>query len=109
MDEPDAVCPPTFLTTSRFWAGPGTSALGAGTRNFARLLHGEQEYVFHGPPPRAGDRLIAQEHVEAVYEKQGRRGGTMTFTVTVTEFRSPSGALVAEARNTTIETSQAAT
>jgi hypothetical protein len=39
-----------------------------------------------------------------VYEKQGKRGGTMTFAVMVTEFRDESGRLVAEARMTGVET-----
>jgi hypothetical protein len=44
-----------------------------------------------------------------VYEKEGKRGGTMRFTEVVTEFRDASGVLVAESRSTTIETSKAAT
>ncbi len=69
-----------------------------------RLLHGEQEYVFPKGPPRAGTRLTAQSRVEAVYEKEGKRGGTMTFVVTVTDFTDEAGDLVAQARSTAIET-----
>jgi N-terminal half of MaoC dehydratase len=108
-DDPETVCPPTFLTAASFWAGTGSSAIGMAPRSWSRVLHGEQEYVFHGPPPRAGDRLSARQYIENVFEKQGRRGGRMIFTVVVTEFRSPAGDLVAEARSTVIETSQAAT
>ena len=74
-----------------------------------RLLHGGQEYVFHGPPPRAGVELTMQTRVDKIYEKEGKRGGTMTFVETVTEFRDPDGKLVAEARSTAIETGQAPT
>ncbi|HEY3259147.1 MAG TPA: MaoC family dehydratase N-terminal domain-containing protein [Pseudonocardiaceae bacterium] len=102
------VAPPTFLTSAAFWATPGSSALDRSKINWTRILHGEQEYVFHGPPPRAGQRLVAQQHVEDQYEKQGRRGGTMRFFVIVTEFRTPEGELVAEGRATLIETSQPA-
>jgi hypothetical protein len=69
-----------------------------------RLLHGEQEYVFHGPPPRAGQTLTARDRIESRYEKPGRRGGTMRFAVVVTEYRADDGTLVAEARATYIET-----
>ena len=42
--------------------------------------------------------------VAEVYAKEGKRGGTMTFVVTVQEFRNESGELVAEMRSTAIET-----
>jgi hydroxyacyl-ACP dehydratase HTD2-like protein with hotdog domain len=74
-----------------------------------RILHGGQEYVFHGPPPRAGQELTAQTRVEEIYEKEGKRGGTMTFVVTVQEFRDETGRLVAEARSTAIQTGKPAT
>jgi hypothetical protein len=69
-------------------------------------MHAEQEYVFHGPPPRAGATLTAQSRIDAVYQKQGRRGGVLTFAVLVTEFRDASGRLVAEARMTGVETAR---
>jgi hypothetical protein len=96
-----AVIPPTFLTTAAQWAPPGARAQHGFER--ARLLHGEQEYIFHGPLPRAGQVLQARECVGQRYEKEGKRGGTMRFAVLVTEFRDDSGALVAEARSTLIE------
>jgi hypothetical protein len=105
---PDAVSPLTFLTADRFWAGPEDQVLERPNVNWARILHGEQEYVFHGPPPRAGDRLTARQIVEHVFEKEGRRGGNMTFVVVRTDYRATDGELVAEARITVIETSQAA-
>lgn len=96
-----AVIPPTFLTTAAQWAPPGARAQHGFER--ARLLHGEQEYVFHGPPPRAGQVLQASEYVAQRYEKEGKRGGIMRFAVVVTEFRDDAGRLVAEARSTLIE------
>jgi len=107
-DRPRAVSPPTFLTSDRFWAGPADQVLERANVNWARILHGEQEFVFHGPPPKAGDRLTARQIVENVFEKAGRRGGNMTFVVVLTEYRTSDGELVAEARTTVIETSQAA-
>ena len=109
IDDPTPVAPPTFLTTVNFWSGGGTSPLQRLDIDLRRLLHGGQEYVFHGPPPRAGTELTFQTRVDQIYEKEGRRGGTMTFIETVTEFRDPQGTLVAEARSTAIETGQAPT
>lgn len=69
-------------------------------------MHAEQEYIFHGPPPRAGDRLVGSSRIERIYDKEGRKGGTLTFAVMVTEFRDAAGTLVAEARLTGVETSK---
>lgn len=99
-----AVTPPTYLMCAHLWHGPDSDPR-SGT-SFERVLHGEQEFVFHGPPPRVGDELSAQLRVDRTYQKQGRRGGTMTFFETVTEFRDCSGRLVAETRDTMIETSR---
>jgi hydroxyacyl-ACP dehydratase HTD2-like protein with hotdog domain len=106
---PGAVSPPTYLTADRFWASLENQVLEKGNVNWARILHGEEEFIFHGPPPAVGQHLTAQQTVENVYEKQGRRGGSMKFVVVLTEYRDPDGELVVEARHTVIETSQAAT
>jgi hypothetical protein len=99
---PDAIVPPTFLTSGALWAPEGARVdVGFDRR---RLLHGRQEYVFHGPPPRAGQVLTAVERIEDRYEKTGRRGGRMRFAVVVTEYRAEDGTLVAEGRSTLIET-----
>lgn len=109
VDDATPPAPPTFLTTVNFWMGSGTSPLAQLDIDLRRLLHGGQEYVFHGPPPRAGTDLTFQTRVDTIYEKEGKRGGTMTFIETVTEFRDPAGRLVGEARSTAIETGQAPT
>ena len=101
----DPVSPPTFLTTARFWETPEARAFGKDLGiDPHRLLHGEQEYLFEGPPPRAGAKLHARTVVEEIYDKDGRRGGTMTFVVTRTDFTDDGGIIVAQARSTAIET-----
>lgn len=102
----ESVAPPTFLTTQMFWeeqvAGSNPwHLLGVDGR---RGLHAEQEFIFHGPPPRAGTRLMCQSRISDFYQKQGRRGGALTFAVMITEFRDESGRLVAEAVLTGVET-----
>ena len=101
--------PPTFLTTTFFWEEwvEGANPWHAVQMDQRRGMHAEQEYIFHGPPPRAGDRLHCRSRIAEVYEKQGKRGGTLTFAVMVTEFRDDEGRLVAEARMTGVETERA--
>ncbi len=104
---PAAVSPVTFLASSAFWQRPESSPWGEAKLNWERILHGEQEFTFPGPPPAAGTVLTAEARIDRVYEKDGKRGGTMTFVEVVTEYRDESGAVVAESRSTVIETSQA--
>ena len=70
--------PPTFLTTMFFWERevPAPNPWDKVKLDQRRGMHAEQEYVFHGPPPRAGTRLTCQSRIEEVYEKEGRRGGS---------------------------------
>ena len=99
------VSPPTFLTTGTFF-WEEESPWPRVNMDQQRGLHAEQEYVFHGPPPRAGTTLTGRSEVTEMYEKEGRRGGTMTFVVMTTEFRDGEGNLVAEARMTGVETAK---
>lgn len=94
--------PPTFLITSSFWHNVSPLQLAGFDRR--RLLHGEQEYVFHGPPPAAGERLHGSISLGDTFERDGRRGGRMRFAVIVTEFHDDTGKLRAEQRMTIVET-----
>lgn len=110
-DGPDALAPPTFPQSMALWRArtPRASAgLGRGGLDMRRVLHGEQEFEYLRPL-RAGDVLTAESHVKDRYEKEGRRGGTMTFVVTETVFKDRNGEVVAYSRGTTIQTSKAAT
>ncbi|MDV3124602.1 MaoC family dehydratase N-terminal domain-containing protein [Mycobacterium sp. 21AC1] len=101
---PDAIIPPTFLTSAARWAPPGVRVDVGFDRK--RLLHGEQEYTFHGELPAAGDVLTAHERIVERFTKPGKRGGTMRFATVVTEYRDTTGVLVAEAKATFIETAR---
>ena len=105
LDDPAPVIPPTFLATMAFWSGPGTDPWNHVRMDQSRGLHAEQEFVFHGPPPRAGTTLTATSRIADITTKPGRRGGELTFVTMVTEFRDPEGKLVAEAKLTGVETS----
>ena len=99
------VVPPTFLTTQFFWEAlvPGSNPWDLVKMSQKRGMHAEQEYIFHGPPPRAGTRLTCSSRITDITEKQGRRGGTLTFVKMVTEFRDDQGRLVAESILTGVE------
>jgi hypothetical protein len=107
LDDERPVAPAHFLTTTFLWEGDDGNPWPRVDMSPARGMHAEQEYVFHGPPPRAGTRLTCRSRIEDIYEKQGTRGGTLTFVVMITEFRDDSDALVAEARMTAVETARA--
>ena len=97
------VSPPTFLTTAMFWAAGEADLWQEVKMDQRRGLHAEQEFVFTGPPPRAGTRLTGRSRIEKVFTKQGRRGGVLTFAVMVTEFRDETGTVVAYSRLTGVE------
>ncbi len=98
------VIPPTFLTTQFFW---DKWVDGANPLDLVKMgdngMHAEQEYVFHGPPPRAGDRLVGTSRIAEIYDKQSRSGAVLTFIKMVTEFRNEAGELVAESILTGVE------
>jgi hypothetical protein len=99
---PHAIIPPTFLTSAARWAPSGARVSVGFDRK--RLLHGEQEFTFHGDLPTVGDVLTARERIVDRFAKPGKRGGTMSFATVVTEYRDTAGTLVAEAKATFIET-----
>jgi hypothetical protein len=119
------IAPPTFVMGSahfdpdyplrpaigRPWFGsgreptglPGNDGSGAGDAagsdaggSGETALHAEQHFEYHRTL-RAGDVLTATSRDGRRWEKQGKRGGTMTFTEFVTEYRDAEGALVVTA------------
>ena len=104
-DAAGGIMPPvTFLQTISHWDQTGASRPRV-PLDLRRVLHGEQEYEFL-KPIRAGDVLTATSRIVDVYDKPGKRGGSMNFVVTETEYRNAGGELVARARHITIETGQ---
>ena len=99
------VIPPTFLSTTLHWEKrvEGANPWSEVAMSEERGMHAEQEYVFHGPPPRAGDKLHAQARITEIYDKQSRSGTVLTFVKMVTEFRDDTGKLVAESILTGVE------
>ena len=101
-----ALAPPTFLMTMAHWLRDLAETRSAVKLDYRRLLHGEQEFEYLRPI-RAGDVLTFRSRTRDVFEKQGKRGGTMTFVIGETEFTNQRGEVVAYLRNTAIETADA--
>jgi acyl dehydratase len=89
-----------------FWQGPSSNPWDEVAMDQERGLHAEQEFTFFGAPPRAGTRLKVRSTITDVFEKEGKRGGTLTFAVMVTDFLSQDGVLVAQSKLTGVETSR---
>jgi acyl dehydratase len=98
-----AVAPPTFLMTVAHWIADLAATRPGVKLDTKRLLHGEQEFEYLGTI-RAGDVLTFRSRTKDVFEKVGKRGGTMLFVVGETEFRNQRGEVVAYMRNTVMET-----
>ena len=67
-----------------------------------------REFEFY-KPILVGDVLTGTARVVDVLEREGGRGGKMTFMITEIEYKNQQGEKVAIARATLIETGQAVT
>ncbi|MET7333477.1 MaoC family dehydratase N-terminal domain-containing protein [Nonomuraea sp. NPDC005650] len=104
---PDPAVPLTFCVTAAHWQAEGHEPVPAGL-DMSRLLHGEQEFEYLGEI-HAGDTLTTRGSIVDVYEKEGSRGGTMTFIESETIFTNQHGEDVLKMRGILIETSGAGT
>ena len=83
--------------TGRVTTGGGGGGGGGG-------LHAEQHFEYH-QPMRPGMVLTGSQKEGATWEKESKRGGTLKFSETVTEFRDAStGELVVTARMVGVRT-----
>src|SRR6185369_16704934 len=106
LDEKTCIAPPTFLMTIAHWIGNLGETRQGIKLDYRRLLHGEQDFEYVRPI-RAGDVLTFRSRTKDVFQKEGKRGGTMTFVLGETEFKNQRGEVVAYMRNTAIETADA--
>jgi hypothetical protein len=127
--EPGAIiAPPTFVQSSaqfdpnyflrpkigEEWFGSAkgptgiTKREGSGGGGGGGGLHAEQHYVYHRTP-KAGDVLTATTKPGKSWEKEGKRGGKLAFSETVTEYRDQNGELVVTATVLGVRTERPAT
>jgi acyl dehydratase len=88
------VAPPTFPTTFRV-------PIPQVKLELSRVLHGGQEYSY-ARPIVAGDVLRCVNQVLDVYEREGQKGGKMTFLVTRVQGEDLDGQLVFTSTSTII-------
>lgn len=94
------LAPPT-LSRNFWWEGTQVHQdLGFDWRY---VVHGEQEFEYHRPI-KAGDVLTAQMKIAELYEKAGKRGGTMRFAVIETKYSNADGETLLVGRRTLIQT-----
>lgn len=106
----DPPVPPTFSMAMAHWPAPqgGQSAsLSKLGLDLLRVLHGGQEYEYLGEI-KVGDKLSTRSRISDVYEKEGKRGGTLTFVTSETTFTNQRGEDVLIARTILVQTSKAA-
>lgn len=102
-----AIIPPTFLTTARMtWEPVDQNPTTALDLDWSKVLHAEEEYVFHGPPPHAGQVLTVEAFLDSEWEREGKRGGKLRFICLVNRYSDEAGVLVAEQRMTVVQTGQ---
>jgi acyl dehydratase len=117
------VAPPTFVQASAqydedyplrpspgvAWFGSGRESTGvqqgSGGSGGGTGLHAEQHYEYHRPI-RAGETLTLSVHPGKTWEKEGRRGGTLHFQESITEYRGADEELVVVARAVGVRTSK---
>jgi acyl dehydratase len=66
--------------------------------SYTRLLHGEQEFVYHAMA-YAGDRLTYEQRIDDIYSK---KGGALDFVVRRTRVSNQVGNHVADLRAVTV-------
>jgi N-terminal half of MaoC dehydratase len=81
----------------------GGGGSGAPSGAAAGGLHAEQHFEYHRPL-RAGDVLTAVNKPGKSWEKEGRRGGKLHFSESITEYYDESGQLVVTARGVGVRT-----
>lgn len=95
---PGLPVPPSFLFCLEMDApNPGELRDRLGI-DIARVLHGEQRFVFHGLA-HAGDRLSFEQRVADIYDK---KGGALEFVVRETRVSNQRGEPVADLIATTV-------
>lgn len=109
VKEPRPLIPPTFLTVGEYGWGhlmerPEITVLSKIPFDLFETFDAEEEFIFHGPLPRAGDKLTVHKTIERIYDKQSARSGRLTFVQFLSEFRDSAGQPIAEMRSSWVKT-----
>lgn len=117
------IAPPTFIRASvQFepdyslrprigepWFGSGREPTGIATSESAANggidLHAEQHFEYHRPVG-VGDVLSPTQRIGDTWEREGRRGGSLVFQETITEYRDENDVLFVTCRRVGVRTSR---
>jgi hypothetical protein len=121
------IAPPTFAIASAHWnpdyglkgvrkipapkpraarsEGAGGGG-GGGGGSLARVLHGEQRFEYH-KPIRPGMKLTVTTQPGKTWTKEGKKGGSLRFSESVSEYRDEKGELVVTATSVGVLTEKA--
>jgi MaoC dehydratase-like protein len=106
--EPNPPAPPTLTMAGAHWpqteSGEGFAGLGL---EITRVLHAGQEFEYLGEI-RVGDMLTARGAISDIYEKEGKRGGTMMFIESETTFTNQRGEDVLKSKIVLVQTAKPA-
>ena len=106
--EPNPPAPPTLTMAMAHWpqveAGEGLTGLGL---ELARVLHAGQEFEYL-QPVGVGDTLTATGAISNIYEKEGKRGGTMMFIELETTYTNQRGEEVLKSKVVLVQTAKPA-
>ena len=119
------IAPPTFAISSAHWnpdyglrgirkipaSKPRPAVLaersgGGGGGSLARVLHGEQRFEYHRRI-RTGMKLTVTTKPGKTWTKEGKRGGSLRFSESVSEYRDEAGELVVTATSVGVLTEKA--
>ena len=109
---PDAtgnlVIPPTYLSSSVLFdpASPSRALPAEEARPASAGMAAEVHFEYHRPA-RMGERLTVTRRAGNSWQKSGKRGGTLSFTESVTEYMDSSGDLVCTIRRVAVTTERA--
>lgn len=88
------------------WSGSNSEHAGRTDSGVDRMLHAEQHFTYHRPV-RAGDVLRGEARDGDRWQKQGRRGGVLLFSESITDYRDQDGELVVTVRSVGVQTEHA--
>ena len=103
------IIPATFFVSAPYTWGyslerPRGTIFSSVEHDFSIPLHAEESFIFHNGLPKAGDSFQVRSTIENISEKQGRRGGLLTFFTVLTEYYDSFDQLKVEQRSVTVTT-----
>lgn len=96
------LAPPTFTMVQQHWGSSMENIPDIGL-DFTRVVQGGQKYEYNKPIV-AGDTLTGHGRIKDIYEKQGSRGGPLSFVIFEVEFFNQREESVARSSTVVIET-----